>query len=93
MIKNYLVKLINRALVKLGPDPKTLEKNREKMHCWPCPFAKDPRVAQRKHSTMQSISIQPTLSASKIPDAEKSWPPKNPRWPPKNHIHKDSPRA
>ena len=94
-MKKYLVKAIDWLLVKLGPSP--VRKNR--MSCWPCPCENIPHDGQLKPRLLgalpeqQSLSIKPTFSASKIPDAEKPWPPKNKMWPPSNRIHKDSPRA
>jgi hypothetical protein len=67
----------------------------------PCPTWKDGKLEiwrpkdekLSNEAATETISITPQISTSKIPDAEKPWPPKNPIWPPKNHIHKDSPRA
>jgi len=77
MIKKWTITVIDWMLIKLGPD--LVKKNNAQP---------EPRLLGEK-----SISIEPIFSASKIPDAEKPWPPKNPMWPPKNHMHKDSPRA
>jgi hypothetical protein len=97
VIKKLLVRTIDWALIKLGPSPEALERNRDKMYCSSCPFGRQIIYGSlcdgKTPHPHKSINIRPMFGSSKIPDAEKSWPPKNKMWPPSNQTHKDSPRA